>query len=282
MTQLSQLLCLAELFDNLEDVLVWVKDCDGRYCWVNRAFVINYALAGDKGQAQAAFGPQAIVGKTDYDLSPAFLADQFRLDDEHVLTGKRIVNRIELVGQPDGLTVWNVTNKIPLFDMGGVIIGTAGITRRLNSPEADTVPGPNLARFWPTCAIITLADHQRAARAAGAYVGTGFRAEVPCELSSHTAEIPAEAADAHGQPGACLYPRITGESRSLAADSPIRATLRVNFAAISAARPGIIASITAKDRRCRFWHKFCRWCTITDSAANVIFQPSNPRKLSIE
>src|SRR5271156_5879776 len=128
MTQLPQLLCLAELFDNLEDVLVWVKDCDGRYCWVNRAFVINYALAGDKSQAQAAFGPQAIVGMTDYDLSPAFLADQFRLDDEHVLTGKRIVNRIELVGQPDGLTVWNVTNKIPLFDVNGVIIGTAGIT----------------------------------------------------------------------------------------------------------------------------------------------------------
>ena len=149
MTQLSHLLCLAELFDNLEDVLVWVKDCDGRYCWVNRAFVINYALAGDKGHAQAAFGPQAIVGKTDYDLSPAFLADQFRLDDEHVLTGKRIVNRIELVGQPDGLTVWNVTNKIPLFDMGGVIIGTAGITRRLNSPEADTVPG---SEFGPVLA----------------------------------------------------------------------------------------------------------------------------------
>ena len=83
-------------------------------------------------------GPQDIVGKTDYDLSPAFLADQFRLDDEYVLAGKRIVNRIEMVGQPDGLTVWNVTNKIPLVDDDGAVIGTAGITRRLNTPRQDT------------------------------------------------------------------------------------------------------------------------------------------------
>ena len=37
-------LALAELFDWVEDALVWVKDRDGRYCWVNRAFVINYEL----------------------------------------------------------------------------------------------------------------------------------------------------------------------------------------------------------------------------------------------
>ena len=80
----------------------------------------------------------AIIGKTDYDLSPAYLADQFRLDDEHVLSGQRIVNRIEQVGHPDGRTVWNVTNKIPILDAQGAIIGTAGITRPLDGPrEAD-------------------------------------------------------------------------------------------------------------------------------------------------
>ena len=34
---------LAPLFDCLDDVLVWVKDRDGRYRWVNRAFLISYA-----------------------------------------------------------------------------------------------------------------------------------------------------------------------------------------------------------------------------------------------
>ena len=75
-----------------------------------------------------------LLGKTDYDLSPAFLADQFRLDDELVLAGNRITDRIELVSQPDGMTVWNVTNKIPLVDQDGAIIGTAGITRPMNLP----------------------------------------------------------------------------------------------------------------------------------------------------
>jgi hypothetical protein len=107
------MLQMAALFDCLEDVLAWVKDRDGRYCWVNRAFLINYAM--DRPRSETRAGSEGVLGKTDYDLSPAFLADQFRLDDEQVLTGKRIVNRIELVGQPEGLTVWSVTNKIPIL-----------------------------------------------------------------------------------------------------------------------------------------------------------------------
>lgn len=136
-------LALAELFDCVEDALVWVKDRDGRYCWVNRAFLINYEL--DNRERPAGGGVEQIIGKTDYDLSPAFLADQFRLDDEHVLTGKRIVNRIEMVGQPDGQTVWNITNKIPLFDSNGSIIGTAGITRRLNTLDPGRAHGSEFA-----------------------------------------------------------------------------------------------------------------------------------------
>src|SRR5580698_9735372 len=107
MEQLQRCLQLAVLFDCVKDVLVWVKDRDGRYCWVNRAFLINFAM--DNRHGSGAAGPQDVIGKTDYDLSPAFLADQFRLDDEYVLAGNRIVDRIEQVGQPDGLTVWNLT-----------------------------------------------------------------------------------------------------------------------------------------------------------------------------
>jgi AraC-like DNA-binding protein len=146
---MEQLLQLAGLFDCLEDVLVWVKDRAGRYCWVNRAFLINYAMDHPQGETHA--GLEDVLGKTDYDLSPTFLADQFRLDDEQVLTGKRIVSRIELVGQPEGSTVWNITNKIPLTDTDGAIIGTAGITRRLDRPGQETVPG---AKFGPVLAYL--------------------------------------------------------------------------------------------------------------------------------
>ena len=155
MRQLQQLLQLATLFDCVEDILVWIKDRDGRYCWVNRAFLINYAM--DRLRSERPADTEGVLGKTDYDLSPTFLADQFRLDDEQVLTGKRIVNRIELVGQPEGLTVWSVTNKIPLTDTDGAIIGTAGITRRLDTPKKEMVPG---TEFGPVLAY--LRDHYHA------------------------------------------------------------------------------------------------------------------------
>ncbi|MFO0959858.1 MAG: AraC family transcriptional regulator [Isosphaeraceae bacterium] len=141
---------LAGLFDCLEDVLVWVKDRDGRYRWVNRAFLVNFAM-DDRNGLGPAVGPQDVIGKTDYDLSPAFLADQFRLDDEYVLAGNRVVDRIELVGQPDGRTVWNLTNKIPLVDAGGSVVGTAGLTRNLGASRHGLKPdsgfGPVLAHL---------------------------------------------------------------------------------------------------------------------------------------
>jgi AraC-like DNA-binding protein len=152
MGQLPRLLQLATLFDCVKDALVWVKDCEGHYRWVNRAFLINYAM--DRPRREAITGSEDVVGKTDYDLSPTFLADQYRLDDEQVLTGKRIVNRIELVGQPDGLTVWNVTNKIPLLDTEGAIIGTAGITQRLDTPSQEMFPA---TEFGPL--LVYLRNH---------------------------------------------------------------------------------------------------------------------------
>src|SRR5262245_55798572 len=129
----------AALLDCLNDVQAWAKDRDGRYVWVNRAFLVSYSLDG--GRDGAAPGLDDVIGKTDYDVSPAFLADQFRLDDEYVLAGHRIVDRIELVGQPDGPAAWNVTNKVPLIDDQGAVIGTAGITRRLATPGPAVATG---------------------------------------------------------------------------------------------------------------------------------------------
>jgi type 1 glutamine amidotransferase len=61
----------AALFDCVDDVLAWVKDREGRYCWVNRAFSINYSL--ERGSAGTREEPDEVVGKTDYDFSPALV-----------------------------------------------------------------------------------------------------------------------------------------------------------------------------------------------------------------
>ncbi|MBI3868318.1 MAG: AraC family transcriptional regulator [Verrucomicrobia bacterium] len=138
---------LAELLDFLEGVLAWVKDRQGRYLWVNRAFLLQYAL--DHPGANGLISAEDILGKTDYDLSPAFIADQFRLDDEQVFAGRRIINRIERVGEFEGATAWSITNKIPLRNAKGAIVGAAGITRALGE---EGLPGGTTSGFEPTLA----------------------------------------------------------------------------------------------------------------------------------
>ena len=133
-----QLFRLFGLFDSLDDVMVWIKDRNGRYFWVNRTFMINYALENPQGSSTENQRP--ILKKTDYDLSPAFLADQFRLDDEHVLAGNPILHRIELVGPSAEHLAWHVTSKVPFCDARGKITGTVGMTRRLNPSEKEAVP----------------------------------------------------------------------------------------------------------------------------------------------
>src|SRR5207244_4878896 len=132
----------AELLDCLTDVLAWVKDRQGRYLWVNRAFLIQYSLDHPGGNEFATV--ENILGKTDYDLSPAFLADQFRHDDEQVLAGHRIINRIERVGESQGTTVWNITDTIPVVDVKGAIVGTAGMTRAAGPARSLAAATPGL------------------------------------------------------------------------------------------------------------------------------------------
>lgn len=123
------------LFDFIENLQFWVKDRQGRYCWVNRGFLLNYSLEDRR----------LVIGKTDFDLSPRPLADQFQIDDEHVLAGHAIVNRIELVGRFDHTACWSLTSKIPLCDVAGRVVGTAGITRPMAERSAE--------RDWPNVAM---------------------------------------------------------------------------------------------------------------------------------
>ena len=149
----------AELLDFLPDVLAWVKDRQGRYLWVNRAFLVQYSLdhQSEDEDASAASASASVIGKTDYDLSPAFLADQFRLDDEQVLAGHRIVNRLERLGDSGGTTVWSVTDKIPIADAKGVIVGTAGITRPAGPASSLDATAPG---FGPALAHMRAHFHQ--------------------------------------------------------------------------------------------------------------------------
>ncbi len=100
--------------------------------------MLNYTLA-DENQ---------IIGKTDFDVEPIYIALQLRADDERVLAGEIIRYRIELVGRYDHTAVWSITDKVPLYDPQGKIIGTTAITRPLREQEKVSVShaDPQMAR----------------------------------------------------------------------------------------------------------------------------------------
>ncbi|HYF35609.1 MAG TPA: AraC family transcriptional regulator [Prosthecobacter sp.] len=137
-----------ELFDFLGDVQFWVKDRRGVYLWVNRGFLMNYSL-DDRAQ---------VIGRTDFDLSPAHLADQYRLDDERVLAGERIINRVELVGRFDHTAAWSHTTKLPLHDKRGRITGSVGITHP--APASKVLPDSADAALAKAIAYIRRHHHQ--------------------------------------------------------------------------------------------------------------------------
>lgn len=118
---------IIELFDYLEDTPLWLKDEAGHYEWVNVSFLLNF---GVRTRAE-------IIGRTDYDFCSEVLANQYRIDDERVLRGERILGRVELVGRFDHTARWCVTSKVPIRDAKGKIVGTAGVTRPLRAPHTD-------------------------------------------------------------------------------------------------------------------------------------------------
>lgn len=123
------------LLDYVDDLLVWIKDVEGHYQWVNLAFLINFGIPSR---------PQ-IIGRTDFDICGTVMANQYRIDDERVLQGERIISRVELVGRFNHTARWCVTSKLPLHDAKGRIVGTVGVTRPIDHRSPVPSGNPSLS-----------------------------------------------------------------------------------------------------------------------------------------
>ncbi|MFP4069275.1 MAG: helix-turn-helix domain-containing protein [Opitutales bacterium] len=126
---LSEALC--ELFDELSEVLFWVKDENHRILEINEVFARRVNL------------PRArILGKTDAEFYYPELARVFLADDARVLaSGEPIRRKIELLTTSFGGVEWRSTTKLPIRDRIGRVVGTAGISRPLPR-EVGALPGP--------------------------------------------------------------------------------------------------------------------------------------------
>jgi len=109
------------MFDLLPGVLFWIKDENHYFIHANQAFIEHQEV---KRLSQ-------IVGKSDFDFSPAHVAKQFMRDDDKIISGQSVTDRLEVNMTQTGDTAWYVTSKRPLLSKTGDIIGSYGITRHL-------------------------------------------------------------------------------------------------------------------------------------------------------
>ncbi len=107
---------LREIIDNLPSS-AYVKDSKARKIIANKA---NYTQAGYSEES-------AVVGKTDFEMYPRHLAEQFYQDDCTVLKdGLEVKDREEVVINTHGEECWQITAKLPIRDDHGQIVGLVG------------------------------------------------------------------------------------------------------------------------------------------------------------
>ena len=125
---------LLSMYDHCSDTLVWVKDAKGLYVWGNRQFLLNFSL----------HSVVELAGKSDYDLTPIYLAVLYGTDDKRVLSGQPVVGRIEPVTGIEGLPQWCQTWKSPLRNGEEKIVGTIGLSRPTPADDSPQFPIPEL------------------------------------------------------------------------------------------------------------------------------------------
>lgn len=126
-----------QLFDHLPDIAFFAKDIECRIVAASRLF---YERFGYSTESQ-------ILGKDDFELFPKPLAETFRRDDQTVLqTGEPRLNLVELFFNRQGLPDWFVTNKLPVRNHDGAVIGLMGTTHSYEERKALLRPFLNLER----------------------------------------------------------------------------------------------------------------------------------------
>jgi AraC-like DNA-binding protein len=121
---------LVRLFDDLEDVVFFVKDSEGRYATVNQTLVTRVG-AGSR---------EELLGRRVDDVFPGQLGRSFRRQDERVMeSGRALEDRLELHLYPGGHAGWCRTRKIPL-QRSGSVCGLVGFSRDLHLRAGERAP----------------------------------------------------------------------------------------------------------------------------------------------
>ena len=99
-------------------IRIFWKDANSRFLGCNLAF------AQDAGMAH----PRELVGKDDYQMPWAALADRYRADDRSIMeSGIGKLSYDEPLTGPGGKTIWIRTSKVPLLNAEHKVCGIVGV-----------------------------------------------------------------------------------------------------------------------------------------------------------
>lgn len=132
---------LEMLFDDLPNLVFFIKDMEGRYACVNRTLAERCGLAEKK----------ELLGKTVADVFPAVLAASYQRQDSRVIRlGRPLLHQLELHWYRARQNGWCLTNKYPLrSERGDAVIGLFGISRDL-----EITPGSGASRQYADLARV--------------------------------------------------------------------------------------------------------------------------------
>lgn len=115
------------MLDTLPVRIFW-KDRDSRYVGCNQQF------ADDAGVSS----PQDLIGRSDYFFFPPEQASAFRDDDADVMFhGLPKMGIIEKLMLASGDIIWLETNKWPMRDPKGEIVGIIGMYQDITARKQD-------------------------------------------------------------------------------------------------------------------------------------------------
>jgi PAS domain S-box-containing protein len=110
---------------------VYFKDRQSRFIAVSKSLVRYF------GRSEAA----EVIGRSDVDFFPAdFAARMLEIEQRILHTGQPVLEKLESETRVDGTMAWVLSNKLPLRDDTGAIIGTFGLSKDVTKTrrmEAD-------------------------------------------------------------------------------------------------------------------------------------------------
>lgn len=117
---------LEALFDQLPDIVFFVKDSLGKYLVVNTTLVTR--CGAKNKQDLIGQGPSHLVGKE--------LGKRYEKQDMQVITtGQPLLRYLELHNYQSQEIGWCLTTKIPIYDNVGQCCGLIGVSQDLKLPD---------------------------------------------------------------------------------------------------------------------------------------------------